>query len=185
VVDADMRGTEEDVLSRLRRSRSRSPAGGTGTNGWRPDSRQESASAADEDDAAERAGRRRRGRPRLGVVGREVTLLPRHWEWLASRPGGASAALRKLVEDARRADADQARRREARDAAYRFMSAIGSAIDGGLPGFEEAAHALFADDGPRLRELVAGWPPDIRDHALALAGRGAPGAGSGSRAGEW
>src|ERR1700690_3457045 len=42
------------------------------------------------------------GRPRLGVVAREVKLLPRHWDWLASQPGGASVALRKLVEEARR-----------------------------------------------------------------------------------
>lgn len=30
-----------------------------------------------------------RGRPKLGVTPREVTLLPRHWDWLAHQPGGA------------------------------------------------------------------------------------------------
>src|SRR5688572_29815503 len=49
---------------------------------------------------------RSRGRPKLGVVAREVTLLPRHWDWLASQPGGASVALRKLVEVARRSSGD-------------------------------------------------------------------------------
>src|SRR5205809_1075295 len=38
------------------------------------------------------------GRPKLGVVAREVTLLPRDWDWLAGQPGGASVALRKRVE---------------------------------------------------------------------------------------
>src|ERR1700739_3037247 len=44
----------------------------------------------------------RPGRPKLGVVAREVTLLPRHWDWLATQPGGGSVALRKLVGEARR-----------------------------------------------------------------------------------
>src|SRR4051812_16383808 len=42
------------------------------------------------------------GRPKLGVSAREVPLLPRHWDWLARQPGGASAALRRLVEQASR-----------------------------------------------------------------------------------
>ena len=85
---------------------------------------------------------RGRGRPKLGVVAREVTLLPRHWEWLGAQPGGASVALRKLVEEARRANGDRDRSRAARDAAYHFMSAMA----GNLPHFEEASRALFADD---------------------------------------
>jgi hypothetical protein len=103
------------------------------------------------------------GRPRLGVTAREVTLLPRHWDWLAAQPGGASVALRKLVEAAR-LDGEGVRR-SARDAAYRFMSAMA----GDLPGFEEASRALFADDGERFRNLVAEWPRDVRDHVLSLA----------------
>jgi hypothetical protein len=79
---------------------------------------------------------RARGRPRLGVIPREVTLLPRHWEWLATQPGGASVALRKLVEEARRTHADQDRRRQAQERAYHFMSAMA----GDMPGFEEATH---------------------------------------------
>jgi hypothetical protein len=114
---------------------------------------------------------RGRGRPRLGVTSREVTLLPRHWEWLARQPGGASAALRRLVEAARRAGGEADRTREAREAAYRFMSAMA----GDLPGFEEAARALFRGEAARLRELLAPWPGDIRDHVLALAGPALPG----------
>ncbi|HDR9526974.1 TPA: DUF2239 family protein, partial [Burkholderia stabilis] len=105
------------------------------------------------------------GRPKLGVVSREVTLLPRHWEWLATQPGGASVALRKLVEDARRTHAAADRHRDAQTRAYHFMSAMA----GDLPGFEEAARALYANDPARLAELVSGWPDDVRDHALALA----------------
>ena len=105
------------------------------------------------------------GRPRLGVVAREVTLLPRHWEWLNSQPGGASVALRKLVEDARRANQGKDRLRRARDAAYQFMVAMA----GNEPGFEEAIRALFAGDSGRFVACVEPWPADVRDHARTLA----------------
>ncbi|MCK1388356.1 DUF2239 family protein [Bradyrhizobium sp. 21] len=108
---------------------------------------------------------RGRGRPKLGVVAREVTLLPRHWEWLGAQPGGASVALRKLVDEARRASGDKDRERQARDAAYHFMSTMA----GNLPQFEEASRALFADDRRRFTGLIADWPTDIRDHIVKLA----------------
>jgi hypothetical protein len=108
---------------------------------------------------------RGRGRPKLGVVAREVTLLPRHWDWLGAQPGGASVALRKLVEEARRASGDRDRSRAARDAAYHFMAVMA----GNLARFEEASRALFADDRRRFVELIAGWPGDIRDHIVWLA----------------
>jgi hypothetical protein len=108
---------------------------------------------------------RGRGRPKLGVVPREVTLLPRHWDWLNAQPGGASVALRKLVEDARRSSGDHDRVRAAQEAAYNFMSAMA----GNLPGFEEAARALFAHDRRKFSEQIAAWPADIRDHAVKLA----------------
>jgi hypothetical protein len=108
---------------------------------------------------------RGRGRPRLGVIAREVTLLPRHWDWLNTQPGGASVALRKLVEEARRTSGDRDRIRAAQEAAYNFMSSIG----GDLPGFEEASRALFAYDRRRFGDLLAAWPVDVRDHAIKLA----------------
>jgi len=108
---------------------------------------------------------RGRGRPKLGVVAREVTLLPRHWEWLGAQPGGASVALRKLVDEARRASGDKDRERQARDAAYHFMSTMA----GNLAQFEEASRALFADDRRRFTGLIADWPADIRDHIVKLA----------------
>ena len=108
---------------------------------------------------------RGRGRPKLGVVAREVTLLPRHWEWLNTQPGGASVALRKLVDEARRAYGDRDRQRAARDAAYHFMSAMA----GNLKNFEEASRALFADDRRKFTALIAAWPADIRDHVVKLA----------------
>jgi hypothetical protein len=143
-IDLDLRGTERDVVARLPL-----PAANSGT-------------PADDMAAPEPRGR---GRPRLGVVAREVTLLPRHWEWLGAQPGGASVALRKLVEEARRSSGDRDRSRAAREAAYHFMSAMA----GNLPGFEEASRALFADDRRRFGDLVAGWPGDIRDHTVKLA----------------
>ncbi|MEE3625743.1 DUF2239 family protein [Nitrospirillum sp. BR 11752] len=105
------------------------------------------------------------GRPKLGVVAREVTLLPRHWEWLASQPGGASVALRKLVDAARHANEGADRVRQAREAAYRFMSTMA----GDRPGFEEAARALFASDRLGLENHSRDWPADVRAHALRLA----------------
>ncbi len=108
---------------------------------------------------------RGRGRPRLGVVAKEVTLLPRHWDWLNVQPGGASVALRKLVEEARRTSGDRDRVRAAQEAAYRFMSAVG----GNLPGYEEATRALFAYDRRRFTLLIANWPEDVRDYAVRLA----------------
>jgi hypothetical protein len=105
------------------------------------------------------------GRPRLGVVAREVTLLPRHWEWLNRQPGGASVTLRKLVEEARRSGAGRDRAREAQEVTYRFLLAIA----GNLPGYEEAMRALFAGRRKRFEELLAVWPADVREHALRLA----------------
>jgi len=141
-IDLDLRGTERDIVARLPQ----------------PASNPETAA----DDLPEPRGR---GRPKLGVVAREVTLLPRHWEWLGTQPGGASVALRKLVEEARRASGDRDRSRAARDAAYHFMSVMA----GNLAGFEEASRALFADDRRRFVELIAGWPGDVRDHIVKLA----------------
>jgi hypothetical protein len=138
-IDLDLRGSEDEILARL-------PPG----------------PAAPEVALSEPRGR---GRPKLGVVAREVTLLPRHWEWLNAQPGGASVSLRKLVEAARRANGDEDRGRAARDAAYHFMSAAA----GNLPHFEEASRALFADDRRRFASLIDTWPSDIRDHIARLA----------------
>jgi hypothetical protein len=145
LIEVDFRGTVEEVLGRL-------PAA--------PD-----AEALEE--------RRGPGRPKLGVVGREVTLLPRHWEWLNAQPGGASVALRKLVEQARRASEGQDRMRSARDSAYRFISAMA----GNEPGFEEAARALFAGDRRKFEILAGGWPEDVGTHAVRIAAAAFPGEG--------
>jgi hypothetical protein len=144
-VEIDFRGSAADLRDRLARHVDAAP-------------RQEPAPVALE-------APRGPGRPKLGVVAREVTLLPRHWDWLARQPGGASVALRKLVEDARRASGDKDRVRGAREVAYRFMAAMA----GDLTNFEEAARALFAGDGARFYPLVAAWPEDVRDHTVKLA----------------
>jgi hypothetical protein len=146
-VDLDFRGSVDDVLARL-------PA---------------AYNIADAEPAAPAS--RGPGRPKLGVVAREITLLPRHWEWLARQPGGASVAIRKLVDDARRGGEDGNRIRQGQDAAYRFMSAMA----GNRPHFEEAIRALFAPNPQRFKELIAGWPADVRDHAAHLAGRASRG----------
>jgi hypothetical protein len=143
-IEIDFRGTVEDVLARL------------------PDFTTVPVSLDDAPPAP-----RGRGRPKLGVVAREITLLPRHWDWLARQPGGASVAIRKLVEEARRTGEDKDRLRQAQEAAYRFMSAIA----GNKPHYEDAIRALFARDPGRFEQLIAGWPADVRDHASQLAER--------------
>lgn len=134
-VDFDLRGSPEDLTARL-------------------------APAEVEPEAP-----RGRGRPKLGVVAREVTLLPRHWDWLAGQPGGASVALRKLVEAARREAEAPDRQRRARDAAYRFASAAA----GDAPGFEAAMRALYAGDSKGFEAGLAQWPADVAAHARELA----------------
>jgi hypothetical protein len=108
------------------------------------------------------------GRPKLGVVAREVTLLPRHWEWLERQPNGASAALRRLVDDARKKAPDAEKARAARAAASRFMWVMA----GDLPNFEEASRALFAADRARFQTLVKAWPADIKKHLDELLREG-------------
>ena len=108
------------------------------------------------------------GRPRLGVVAREITLLPRHWEWLATQPGGASVALRKLVEQAQRGNKAHDEQRQAREAAYKFMRALA----GDEAGFEEASRALFAGRQAAFLACVEEWPADVRTHVLQLAEQG-------------
>jgi uncharacterized protein len=138
-LDIDFRGSIDDVLARL------------------PKGDAEAAAAAP----------RGPGRPKLGVVAREITLLPRHWQWLAQQKGGASVAIRKLVDEARRGSTDKDRIRLAQEAAYRFMSAMA----GNQPHYEDAIRALFADDSGRFEHLIAEWPADVRDHASKLAAR--------------
>ena len=113
-------------------------------------------------DMRQLAAPRARGRPALGVRAREVTLLPRHWDWLGTQRGGASATLRRLVDEARERGKDDA---ACRDSAYRFLTAIA----GDLPQFEDAIRAIYAGDQAAFDELSAGWPEDIRVHGRKLA----------------
>ncbi|HEY4317458.1 MAG TPA: DUF2239 family protein [Herbaspirillum sp.] len=159
VIDLDLRGSRADVIERLLRSAVEAQLEKIADDDA-PAPTSEAATAAD-------GVQRGRGRPKLGVVAREVTLLPRHWEWLATQTGGASVTLRRLVEQARRNDMDggKQQRRNAQEAAYRFMSALA----GNLPGYEEACRALFADDSAQFGQRIATWPGDVRDYATRLA----------------
>lgn len=139
-LDLDLRGDVADVLERLR-ERFRLP------------------------DEAHPPAPKERGRPRLGVVAREVTLLPRHWEWLAAQPGGASSALRRLVDEARRRDDGAGDLRQRREAQYRAMLVLA----GDLPGFEAASRALFAGDAAGLAECLRQWPVDVGDYLASLS----------------
>lgn len=111
------------------------------------------------DGAADPTPARRRGRPKLGVVGREVTLLPRHWAWLDGQRGGASATLRRLVDRARKESVDSDRRREAQDRTHRLMTLLA----GDRVGFEEACRALYAADGAGFLARTREWPDPVRE----------------------
>ena len=146
VIDLDLRGSEQEILARL--------------------------AVQVENEAARRRAMstppevaRGKGRPKLGVVGREVTLLPRHWEWLAEQPGGASVALRKLIDEARKSGGETGSRRTTQEAAYRFMHALA----GDLPGYEEATRLLFAGDLEGFENHLQPWPADVREYAIRLA----------------
>lgn len=143
-VDLDLRGSPEEIAARLR-----------------------VADAAPESEVVAPVPKvpRGPGRPRLGVVAREVTLLPRHWEWLSAQPGGASVTLRKLVDAAKRENAWQDRVRDAQAACDAFMQTMA----GNRPGYEEASRALYSGDAAAFREHISGWPVDIRAHAARLA----------------
>ena len=145
VVDLDYRGTDADVVARI--------------------GLQIAPSDVNASPYRESLTPRGRGRPRLGVVAREVTLLPRHWDWLAAQAGGASAAVRRLVDAARQSGTEKDRLRQAKETAYRFMSAMA----GDAEGFEEATRALFAGNDAGFAESTETWPPDVRDHARTLA----------------
>lgn len=107
-----------------------------------------------------------RGRPKMGVKAREVTLLPRHWAWLADQKGGASAALRSLVDDAMWAAGGRRSDTARQKTAYAFLSSIA----GDLPGFEAMSRALFASDWDGFAQTMSAWPKDVQDYALRLAG---------------
>ena len=139
VVDLDLRGSDAEIAARY-------------------------AAPADPAQEAIDTAPRGRGRPKLGVVAREVTLLPRHWDWLALQPGGASQALRRLVDEARKADGGRSRARAAQERAYAFIATMA----GDREGFEEASRALFAGDDARFAEHSRTWPEDIRAHAVKL-----------------
>lgn len=114
---------------------------------------------------AEPAPPRGRGRPKLGVQAREVTLLPRHWEWLSAQPGGASVALRRLVEAARRNPDPREKRRQAQERTHRILTALA----GNLPDYEEALRALYTGDSAAFEARLRRWPPAVRHYARRLA----------------
>ncbi len=139
-MDIDISGSDKDLLARF-----------------------DEDSANDSGSEAAKPGKR--GRPKLGVVGREVTLLPRHWKWLDSQRGGASGTLRRLIDQARKQSSQADEVRNAQDSTNRFISAIA----GDLPGFEDATRALYSGNEAAFKEQVKHWPKDVRKQALKFA----------------
>ena len=144
-LDIDFRGSAADVLARLATRGERASAAAVGP--VTPDTP------------------RSPGRPKLGVIAREVTLLPEQWDWLSSQPGGASVAIRKLVTEARRTSGPRDRKRRAQERAYQFALTMA----GDEQGFEEAMRALFAGDAAKFATQIKTWPKDVRGHVQLLA----------------
>ena len=136
-MDFDLRGSEKEVIQRLKIYLDPgAPAAPTGP-----------------------------GRPKLGVVAREISLLPRHWEWLSTQSGGASAVLRRLVETEMKGTNQREKIKQAQECTYRFLSSIA----GNLPHYEEVLRALFAKDKKEFKESMSGWPIDLKEHAISLS----------------
>lgn len=150
VIDLDLRGSDAEILARLPIAEEMGD---------------ETGSSQENNEEKVDHGARGRGRPKLGVVPREITLLPRHWDWLNQQPGGASVALRKLVEDARRGSEAKQQVRAAMESAYRFMAGIA----GNQANYEEASRALFAADRETFLKQLGTWPQDVREHLMSLA----------------
>ena len=152
-IEVDLRGTPKDVLDRLLK-------------------RFPDVAESGEEDVPPAA--RKAGRPKLGVVGREVTLLPRHWDWLAEQPGGASVAIRKLIDTERKSKSFNDLKRKIQAVTYRYINTMA----GNFQNFEEACRALFAGDREKFATLTVGWPADVRDHARWLIDGGTFGDGA-------
>ena len=148
-MDFNFQGTEKDVLRRLEVF--------VGGADGKADVNTDGKAAA-----ADGAGP---GRPKLGVMSREVSLLPRHWEWLASQSGGASAVLRRLVDEARRKTGESPSVKQIQERTYKFLSVMA----GNLQGYEEAIRALYRKDAWGFAAHTEGWPRDVKRHAVALA----------------
>ena len=72
--------------------------------------------------------------------------------------------MRRLVDAARKSGAAHDERRAAEERTYNFIVAMA----GNLPGFEEAARALFAHDAEGFKARMGEWPADVRSHAMRL-----------------
>jgi hypothetical protein len=105
------------------------------------------------------------GRPKLGVISREISLLPTHWEWLSTQPGGASAILRRLVDEARKKSLNTPSIKSIQEKTHRFISAIA----GDLEGYEEVLRAMYRKDEDQFLIHMSSWPNDLKTHALFLS----------------
>lgn len=151
LVEIDFRGSKKAVVERIK----------NGQIAAKQTAEQPTEHTAEHTGDNQKSGR---GRPKLGVVSKEITLLPRHWDWLSKQPGGASVTIRKMIDAARKQDEEPARARKAREVTYKFMSAM----TGNEANFEEATRALFAGDNTRFDELIQPWPADLQDHIKRL-----------------
>lgn len=143
MVDFDLSGTNEQVIAKLLANNTQETK---------------------EEQKAETTHTPKSGRPKLGVTAKEVTLLPRHWEWLVAQRGGASATLRRLVELAAKESISVETRKSAQNATYRFLQNIA----GDFENYEEVLRAIFADDFEKMRKLMQNWPQDIQNYAQKL-----------------
>lgn len=134
-IDIDLSGTDKQVLDRLKV--------------YSPQELQANTGA---------------GRPKLGVMPREISLLPNHWEWLLNQDGGSSAVIRNLIDEKMKSRSKD-KVKSAQETTYKFLSAIA----GDLPNFEEAIRFLYRKDKKKFSELISSWPKDIIKYSMMLA----------------
>lgn len=106
----------------------------------------------------------RPGRPKLGVISREISLLPRHWEWLATQSSGASSSIRNLIEDAIKKSTSKVSLKQQQEKVYRVMTTLA----GDLDGYEEAIRSLYKRDRESFIKFTKGWSKDLRSYLEKL-----------------
>tara|TARA_B100001013_G_scaffold338302_1_gene259147 strand:+ start:260 stop:835 length:576 start_codon:yes stop_codon:yes gene_type:complete len=99
----------------------------------------------------------KRGRPKLGVISKEVTLLPEHWEWLSVQRGGASTTLRRLIDSAMSSMTPAQERRIKQDQLYSMMRVFEDEA-----GFEAASRALYRLDEAAFSQAIGNWPEALQ-----------------------
>lgn len=98
------------------------------------------------------------GRPKLGVISREITLQQKHWNWLDQQSSSASAVIRKLIDKELNDPSSESNIMLAKQAIDHFMLAM----LGNMPNYEEATRALYQGNKSHFLALIHNYPKDLK-----------------------